>query len=99
MLNKELQKAKENSQFCQIKYLPFRAVFVLLTENSHAMRIISHLSNIFIWIPKSVHQTIIEVELLAYWQDFKMHGMSLERYLAIKSIKLLKFKVEFLTSI
>lgn len=48
VLNKTLQKVREVTQWCQVRYLPSKAVSALLIENSDAKIIIPCLSNVLI---------------------------------------------------
>lgn len=42
---------------------------------------------------------IIGVEILEHWQRFKVHGMSLEKYLGKESMELLQREMESSTGI
>ena len=78
-----------------MRYSPSRAISALLTKKANARLFIPRLSNVLIRAAKTVNLAIIRVEILDYWQCLKVHGISLERYLAEGCIELLKCKVEF----
>ena len=44
-------------------------------------------------------QAIIEVEVLKYWHCFKIHGIAPKKYLVLKSMELLQYKIKSSTSI
>lgn len=67
-LNKALQRAGEGlkTHFCQVRYLPSRAVSALLTQKANAGLSIPRLSNVLIWAAKTVDAAVIEVEILEH---------------------------------
>ena len=100
-LNEALQKVGENiyTRFCRVRYSLSRAISALLTEIINAGVFIPQLSNVFIQAAKTVNPAIVGVEIQEHWQRFKVHGMSLERYLNERSMELLKQEVESSTKI
>lgn len=102
-LNKVLQKAGKETRYCKVKYLSsgvvFKVVSTHFTKSDNAKLIVFPLSNIFIWAAKMIDQVISRVEILKHWQHFKMHEISLKKYLEEERIKFLKYKVKSSTSI
>lgn len=96
-LNKVLLKAEEglDTWFYRVRYGLFEPISVLLTKKANVGLLIPRLSNVLIWIIKTVDFRIVEIEVLEHWQWLKVHGMRLERYLGEGMIELSKREVEF----
>lgn len=101
VLNKALHKAGVESKvrFCQMQYAPSGSISALLTEKADAAMLISQQSNLLIRAAKIVDNAVVGVEVLEKWQRLKVQGMSLERYLGLGKIKLLKREVKSSTGI
>lgn len=61
--------------------------------------IFSQRSNLLNQAAKIVDDEVVEVEILEQWQRFNVYGMSLERYLRPRKLKLLTRQVESPTNI
>lgn len=55
--------------------------------------------NLLIRAAKTIDDTIVGVEILEQWQCLKVHRMSLERYLGLGKLELLRREVESSTKI
>lgn len=80
-------------------YLQFGAISGLLTEESNAKQLISRHSNIFIRATKAVDSGVTAVETLERWQQLKIHGMSLARYLGERKMEVFFREIESSTKI
>ena len=100
-LNKALQKAgvEPKTRFIQVKYVPSGSISALLTKKSDATMLLPQRSNMLIRTVKAINDAVIGVEILEHWHRLKIHGMSLDRYLGLGNMELLKREVESLTGI
>lgn len=99
-LNEALQKAGEgwDTRFSRVRYAPSGVIFAL-TEKANAGLLIPRLSNLLIRAAKTIDSAVVGVEILEHWQQLKVHGLSLERYLGEGKMELLKQEVESSTGI
>lgn len=61
----------------------------LIREKADAAMITLSKSIFIIQVVKLVDETVVGVEVLKQWQCLKLYGISLERYLRPKKVKLL----------
>lgn len=100
-LNEVLQKAGVESKvrFCQVQYMPSGSILALLTEKADATMLLPQQLNLLIRAAKAIDDAVVGAEILEQWQQLKVHGMSLERYLGPGKLELLRREVEFSTGI
>lgn len=82
-----------------MEYAQSRVISVLLKEKASTEDLVKEHSNILIRVAKSIDEALIEVKALEYWEQFKVHRMSLARYFRKKKIERLSCKIESLTRI
>ena len=100
-LNKLLQKARVLAyiRFSKMRYLQSRAISALLTKKSNAEKLINSYLNILIKAAKSIDKRVVGVEVFEHWQQLKVYGMSLARYLGEEKIEVLCREIESSTEI
>lgn len=94
-LNQVLQKAGQEMGLCRVKNSSSGAMSALFIKKANARSIILWLSNIFIWVAKTVDKVIIWVAILKYQQYLEVYEMSIKKYLGEERIRLSKRKAEF----
>ena len=101
VLNKLLQRAgiPTYTRFSKVRYLQSRAILVLFTKKSNTKNLIKDYSKALIRAAKSVHESVIKVEVLKRWQKLKIYRMFLLYYFGERKIELLYYKIKSFTKI
>lgn len=96
-LNEKLLKAGKglNKWFCRAKNSLLGVVFTLFIKKPNTRLLVLQLSNMLICIVKTIDLIIVGVEILKYWQQFKVYEILLYRYLSKKKMELVKWEIEW----
>lgn len=100
-MNETLQKMREWSKcdYVIVYYTLFGSISAFFTKQADVSILLPQKLNLLIRVAKLVDQVVIGLEILKHWQHFKVHEMSIARYLGSNKIDLLKKEVESLTEI
>lgn len=78
-----------------MRYLQFKAISALFIEKSNAKELIGSYSNILMKSAKLIDKKVDKVEVPIRWQQLKVYGMSIARYLGEGKIEILCREIEF----